>query len=169
MMKHKEILTHRVSSLLLHYCIAFFFALSQIGISNCYDIDSFRLIYQQARHKPAVLQNRFHAKTNFDTKLRRFCKDRDIQYQSFWTLTANRKALASPDVTEMAGSKGLTPQTYMYAFLMSLGYVTPLSGTKNPIHMAQDVAIMESMQAGGIIFTDKEKKRFASLLGLPGI
>jgi len=69
----------------------------------------------------------------------------------------------------MAGSKGLTPQTYMYAFLMSLGYVTPLSGTKNPIHMAQDVAIMESMQAGGIIFTDKEKKRFASLLGLPGI
>jgi len=139
----------------------------QIGISNCYDMDVFRLIYQQARHKPAVLQNRFYAESNFDTQLRRFCKDRDIHYQSFWTLSANRKALGTPEVQELAKAKGLTPQTYLYAFLMSLGYVTPLSGTTSPIHMAHDVAVMERMQGGEVIFSEKEQHHFAKLLGMP--
>lgn len=139
----------------------------QLGISNCYDIDVFRLLYQQARHKPAVLQNRFYAESNFDTKLRQFCKDRNIHYQSFWTLTASRKALGTSEAKELADAKGLTPQTYMYAFLMSLGYVTPLSGTTSPIHMAHDVAIMERMQGGEIFFTEKEQRHFAKLLGMP--
>jgi len=139
----------------------------QLGISNCYDMDVFRLLYQQARHKPAVLQNRFYAESNFDTKLRRFCRDRNLHYQSFWTLTASRKALGTSEVAELADAKGLTPQTYMYAFLMSLGYVTPLSGTTNPIHMAHDVAIMERMQGGENFFTEKEQRHFAKILGMP--
>ena len=77
--------------------------------------------------------------------------------------------MASPVVREMADSKGLTPQTMMYAFLMSLGYITPLSGTTSPIHMAHDVAVMERMQAGEKIFTEKEQKKFANLLGMPGM
>jgi len=140
----------------------------QIGISNCYDMDVFRLLYQQARHKPAVLQNRFYADSNFDTKLRQFCSDRNVHYQSFWTLSANRKALATNETKKLAAAKGLTPQTYMYAFLMSLGYVTPLSGTTSPIHMAHDVAIMERMQGGEEIFTTKEQLHFAKMLGMPG-
>ena len=114
-----------------------------------------------------VLQNRFYAESNFDTQLRRFCKDRDIHYQSFWTLSANRKALGTPEVQELAKAKGLTPQTYLYAFLMSLGYVTPLSGTTSPIHMAHDVAVMERMQGGEEIFSEKEQHHFAKLLGMP--
>lgn len=114
-----------------------------------------------------VLQNRFYAESNFDTKLRQFCKDRNIHYQSFWTLTASRKALGTSEAKELADAKGLTPQTYMYAFLMSLGYVTPLSGTTSPIHMAHDVAIMERMQGGEIFFTEKEQRHFAKLLGMP--
>lgn len=31
-----------------------------IGISNCYDIDTFRLLYQQARHKPSVSDTWFY-------------------------------------------------------------------------------------------------------------
>eukprot|EP00536_Pseudo-nitzschia_multiseries_P006137 jgi/Psemu1/192408/e_gw1.127.78.1 len=141
----------------------------QLGISNCYDMDTFRLLYQQARHKPAVLQNRFYGETNFDTGLRHFCRDRDIHYQSFWTLTANRQALATPTAKEWAEAKGLTPQTYLYAFLMSLGYVTPLSGTTSPIHMAHDVAVMERMQGGEQLFTEEEQQRFAQLLGMPKV
>jgi diketogulonate reductase-like aldo/keto reductase len=127
------------------------------------------LLYQQARHKPKVLQNRFYAESNFDTELRRFCKDHKVWYQSFWTLTANRRALATQEAQELAKAKNLTPQTAMYAFLMSLGYVTPLDGTTNQIHMAEDVAVMERMQGGETLFTEKEQIDFAALLGMPGM
>jgi diketogulonate reductase-like aldo/keto reductase len=142
----------------------------RLGISNCYNYEQFTTIYNQARIKPSVLQNRFYAESNFDTQLRAFCKKHDIWYQSFWTLTANRNALALAEVKELAKVKNLTPQTYMFAFLMSLGYVTPLSGTTNPQHMAQDVAIMERMQGGEIIFeSDEELRHFAQILGMPDL
>lgn len=141
----------------------------QLGISNCYDLDTFRLLYQQARIKPAVLQNRFYVETNFDTHIRSFCKDRKVKYQSFWTLTANRHALAQPEVKELAEAKGLTPQTYLYAFLMSLGYVTPLSGTTSQNHMAEDVAVMERMQGGETMFNEDEQKKMARILGMPSL
>jgi diketogulonate reductase-like aldo/keto reductase len=142
----------------------------RLGISNCYDYDYFTTIYSQARIKPSVLQNRFYAQSNFDTQLRAFCKEHNIWYQSFWTLTANRDALALAEVAELAKKKNLTPQTYMYAFLMSLGYATPLSGTTNPQHMAQDVAIMERMQGGEVIFESEEELRhFAQILGMPDL
>jgi diketogulonate reductase-like aldo/keto reductase len=142
----------------------------RLGISNCYDYDKFTTIYNQARIKPSVLQNRFYAESNFDTQLRAFCKEHHIWYQSFWTLTASRNALALAEVEELAKKKNLTPQTYMFAFLMSLGYVTPLSGTRNPQHMAQDVAIMERMQGGELIFESEEELRhFAQILGMPDL
>jgi diketogulonate reductase-like aldo/keto reductase len=142
----------------------------RLGISNCYDYDEFTNIYNQARIKPSVLQNRFYAESNFDTQLRAFCKEHNIWYQSFWTLTASRNALALAEVKELAKAKNLTPQTYMYAFLMSLGYATPLSGTRNPQHMAQDVAIMERMQGGEIIFeSEDELRHFAQILGMPDL
>jgi diketogulonate reductase-like aldo/keto reductase len=139
----------------------------QIGISNCYDMDTFRLLYQQAKHKPAVLQNRLYAESNFDEGLRRFCKDHNIKYQSFWTLTANRKALATDEVKQMAAAKGLSPQTYMYAFLMSLGYITPLDGSTTHAHMMEDVAVMERMQGGETMFTEHDQIRMAEILGFP--
>jgi diketogulonate reductase-like aldo/keto reductase len=141
----------------------------QLGISNCYDYNDLETLYQIARHKPKVLQNRFYDDSGFDTKVREFCKKKNIRYQSFWTLSANRKVLALPLVKEMAAVKGLTPQTYMYAFLMTLGYVTPLSGTTDPIHMRQDVAVMERMQGGEVLFTEMELQTFAKLLGMPAL
>lgn len=142
----------------------------QLGICNCYHLDLFVELYKQARHKPAVLQNRFYADSNFDTELRQFCKENGIHYQSFWTLTANRKALRHPEVNKAAKSLGLTPETYMFAFLMSLGYVNPLSGTTSQVHMGQDVAIMERMQGGEVFFADEaELQKFAQILGMPDL
>lgn len=142
----------------------------RIGISNCYDYQMFQDLYEQARIKPSVLQNRLYAQSNFDTELRAFCKEHNIWYQSFWTLTANREALARAEVTEWAESKGLTAQTLMFAFLLSLGYVRPLSGTTSPHHMAQDIAIMERIQKGEVIFEgEDELRRFAKLLGMPDL
>ena len=113
------------------------------------------------------LQNRFTDKTNFDTNLRQFCNEHGIKYQSFWTLTANRQALDTQEVKDLANAKGLTPQTYMYAFLMSLGYITPLSGTTKQTHMVQDVAVMERLQGGERMFTAVEQTRMAKILKMP--
>lgn len=114
----------------------------RLGISNSYAYEQFTTLYHEARIKPSVLQNRFHAETRFDTRLRHFCRDHNIWYQSFWTLTANRQALAHNEhIHEVAQEFGLTPQTAMFAFLLSTGYITPLSGTTSKHHMAEDVAM----------------------------
>jgi diketogulonate reductase-like aldo/keto reductase len=143
----------------------------QLGISNCYDLQVLQTLYDAAHHKPKVLQNRFYADSGFDTELREFCQAHEMHYQSFWTLSANRHALKTPVVQAMAARKGLTPQTYLYAFLMTLGhgYITPLSGTTDPHHMAQDVAVMERIQGGEVLFTETELKTFAELLGMPAL
>ena len=142
----------------------------QLGMSNCYSLEEFKMIYDKARIKPAVLQNRFYETSNFDTELRQFCKDKGIFYQSFWTLTANRKALGTHQAKEMAEAHHLTPQTYMYAFLMSLGYITPLSGTTSSIHMAQDVELMKRFQEGETFFDGEEElRKFARILKMPAL
>ena len=136
-----------------------------IGISNCYDMNKFRKIYKNARIKPSHLQNRFYDDSGFDTELRDFCLDKGITYQSFWTLTANRRALSSREVKELAAEKGLTPQTLMYAFMMTLGH-TPLDGTTNKVHMMEDVAIMERIQNDEEILSNEDMELMANKLGL---
>ena len=137
----------------------------QLGISNCYKPTVFKQLHQQSKIKPKVLQNRFYDKSNFDIELRNMCKSLGVTYQSFWTLTANRNALASPEWKSVAQNKGLTPQTLMYAFMMTLGH-TPLSGTKNDNHMHEDVDVMLRFQHGEDILNEDEMKKLSSLLGI---
>lgn len=142
----------------------------RLGISNCYDPSLFQRVYEDARIKPSVLQNRFYSDSGFDTELRQFCSAHKVWYQSFWTLSANRAALAHPSVKEFAASKNLTPQTLMYAFVMSWGYGTPLSGTTSEQHMKEDVAVMERMHNGEAIFeSENELLSFAKMLGMPDL
>lgn len=138
----------------------------RLGISNCYDYNMFTSIYEQARIKPSVLQNRFYEDSDWDQRLRQFCKEHNIWYQSFWTLTANREALATQEVKDWASSKQLSPQTLLYAYLMSLGYGTPLDGTTSIKHMKEDQALVLRMQGGEKIFeTDDDIRKFERLLG----
>lgn len=138
----------------------------RLGISNCYDIKMLEGIITNARVQPSFLQNRFYRESHFDINLRRLCRERSITYQSFWTLTANRHALASEQIGNMAHQKNLTPQTLMYAYMMTLGH-TPLSGTTSSHHMIQDVSIMERMQGGETILNADEIIHVTRLLGIP--
>jgi len=137
----------------------------QLGISNCYDIQYFEMLYEDSRIKPAVLQNRFYSDSDFDVDLRKFCAGNDIRYQSFWTLTSKttRHNLQKSAVKEMAEDKGLTPQTLMYVYMMELGH-TPLSGTTSRKHMLSDVAVMERIQAGETILSEEELEQMSELL-----
>lgn len=136
-----------------------------LGISNCYNVNEFMELYNKATVKPKVLQNRFYADSNYDIELRTLCAKLGVTYQSFWTLGANRHAHSTSEWQDMARTKGLTSQTLMYAYMMTLGH-TPLSGTKDDGHMKEDVAIMVRVQEGGEILNMEEMDKLSTLLGI---
>jgi len=114
----------------------------QIGISNCYQLSLLESLYEQARIKPAVVQNRFYADTRFDAGIRAWCRRQGIIYQSFWTLTANPKALASSSVMKLAARYERTAPQILFRYLTQLD-VAPLTGTSSEQHMQEDLAIFE--------------------------
>ena len=67
----------------------------QLGISNCYDLDVLVYIYNNAKIKPSIVQNRFYAQSGYDKEIRAFCNENNIKYESFWSLTANTHILTS--------------------------------------------------------------------------
>lgn len=114
----------------------------QLGISNCYEPARLKRIYMQARIKPAVIQNRFYAKTGYDREIRAFCRRSGMLYESFWTLTANKDLLAGPALTELAERHGRTPAEIFFRYLTQQDVIC-LTGTSSPEHMAQDLSIFE--------------------------
>uniref|UniRef100_A0A7S2UAE7 NADP-dependent oxidoreductase domain-containing protein n=1 Tax=Attheya septentrionalis TaxID=420275 RepID=A0A7S2UAE7_9STRA len=132
----------------------------QIGISNLYAPDALEYLYQEARIPPAVVQNRFYPDTGHDVDIRAFCLDHNIEYQSFWTLGANRHVWQdSQDFRTMAKEKNLTPETLFYAVCFQMG-ITVLDGTTNTEHMRQDIALLNrfrnSILSDEPILTDEE-------------
>jgi len=112
----------------------------QLGISNCYELPVLRRLYQDATVKPAVLQNRFYRETKYDQELRLFCADKNIVYQSFWTLSANPDILASRPIRELARELQKTEAQILFRSLTQMGIV-PLTGTCSDQHMQEDLAI----------------------------
>lgn len=126
----------------------------QIGISNFYQLEDVQWLYEHARIKPRVLQNRFYPETNHDAELRSFCKAHGIEYQSFWTLTANEHAWRSPPALEIAQKRGVSPEALFYAFCMAIG-ISPLDGTTNEEHMREDMELMDRIRGGKKFFRNK--------------
>jgi diketogulonate reductase-like aldo/keto reductase len=114
----------------------------QPGISNCYSRTELETLYRSSRIKPAVVQNRFHAKTGYDREIRAFCRERQILYQSFWTLTANPDVLSSAALAALAASHERTPAQILFRYLTQTG-VAPLTGTRSEVHMLEDLAIFD--------------------------
>lgn len=114
----------------------------QLGISNLYDPEQLADLYQMARIKPAVVQNRFYAQTGYDREIREFCRRQGMLYQSFWTLTANAALLAHERVQDLARAYRRTPAQIFYRYLTQIGII-PLIGTTSTRHMQEDLAIYE--------------------------
>jgi diketogulonate reductase-like aldo/keto reductase len=113
-----------------------------IGISNCYRPEQIATLYELARIKPAVVQNRFYAETHYDREIRDFCHKHNIIYQSFWTLTANPKLLTHAAIKTLASKYSRTAAQILYRYLTQIDIV-PLTGTRSEVHMRDDLAIFE--------------------------
>jgi len=99
-----------------------------LGISNCYSLKFLMQLYEAVHIKPTVVQNRFYKKENWDRSIRKFCSEKQIVYESFWTLTANPDTLHNEKFREIARNRELTPAQLLYKFLVDIG-CQPLSGT----------------------------------------
>jgi diketogulonate reductase-like aldo/keto reductase len=108
----------------------------QIGISNCYDPKLFKRLFNEAKVKPSLLQNRFYNETDYDKELRAFCNEQGVYYQCFWTVNANPHIWKDPFVIELAG-KHVKTALQIYFRTLIHEKVHPLYGTTNPDHMEE--------------------------------
>lgn len=154
----KNLQTHYVDSLVLHSPIfpsAKLFeawrAMEEIhnakgalglGISNCYDLNVLKRLYDEVDVKPTVVQNRFYAESDYDKEIREWCKEHNIIYQSFWTLTANPHILGSETIIKLALKYKKSEAQIFFNYLSHEG-ITPLSGTTSPEHMVEDLNAFE--------------------------
>lgn len=114
----------------------------QLGISNCYDLDVLRYLYTYSNVKPAVVQNRFYAQSNYDKELRAWCNEKGIVYESFWSLTANPNIVNSSILVELSKKYKKSNEQVFYKFLNELGII-PLNGTTSVEHMELDLNISD--------------------------
>lgn len=132
-----------------------------LGISNCW-LPVLTTLCNDAsvKIKPAIVQNRFFASTEFDTPLREFCREHGIVYQSFWTLTANPDLVWSAEVGLLAHKTGISPQAALYCLVLALGNTVVLNGTKNQSRMEADLAAPRAVEQ----FAAKQPEEWADIL-----
>jgi len=117
-----------------------------LGISNC-NLFTLMQLYDLASIKPTVVQNRFYPDTKFDIALRKFCGEKAIIYQSFWTLTANPGLVRSIEVGELANRLQISTQAALYCLVLGLGNTVVLNGTKSVQHMKDDFEALSRVKA----------------------
>lgn len=120
-----------------------------LGVSNC-NLFTLMNIFERATIKPAVVQNRFYPQTKFDIGLRKFCLEKAIIYQSFWTLTANPKLVWSAEVGVLANQLGISTQAALYCLVLGLENIVVLNGTKRHERMRADLDAVELVKAFSI-------------------
>ena len=118
-----------------------------LGISNIYDIDALRSLYQSVRIPPSVVQNRFYPETGYDTQIRQFCREKGITYQSFWTLTGNPRLLRSEPVGNLAEAAGVSREVALYGLVLGLDDgMSVLDGTTKSARMVEDLKGVEMVR-----------------------
>lgn len=111
-----------------------------IGVSNTYDVAMLEALERDGGRRVQVVQNRWYEGNAWDKDVLAYCRKRDIQYQSFWTLTGSPSLLEHSGITAFARAKSCSAAQTLYR-LAQLHGVTPLSGTTNERHMKEDVAV----------------------------
>ncbi len=112
--------------------------IGQLGISNCYDLETLQYLYNNSDIKPSVVQNRFYNHTNYDKDIRIWCNENGIIYQSFWSLTANPHLLNSNIIKNLSSKYKKTVEQVFYKYLNSINII-PLNGTTSKEHMKKDL------------------------------
>jgi diketogulonate reductase-like aldo/keto reductase len=112
-----------------------------LGVSNV-SIGQLEELYAGASTKPALVQNRCYASMGWDRPVRDFCHDRDILYQGFSLLTANREVLGHRRVHEIAARVRRTVPQVVFRFALQVGMIA-LTGTTSADHMAEDLSIYD--------------------------
>ena len=109
-----------------------------LGVSNCSakQVADFVAI---ANVPLSFVQNRCYAERGWDRAVRDVCAEHQIVYQGFSLLTANRHVTAGARVVAIAKVHGVTPAQVVFRFAQQVG-VLPLTGTKDPTHMREDLA-----------------------------
>ena len=118
-------------------------SISHLGISNT-PLPVLEVLYDNVRVKPSVVQNRFYRDTDYEVALRRFCRNKGIVFQSFWTVTANPALLKSPPVVFLEKALQVDRAQALYALVMGLKGAVVLNGTRN--HMGEDLAALDKIR-----------------------
>jgi diketogulonate reductase-like aldo/keto reductase len=108
-----------------------------LGVSNV-SIAQLKELVGQARIPPRFVQNRCFAARGWDREVRTFCSANGMVYQGFSLLTANREALARPEIAAIAKRHGRTIAQVVFRFALDVGML-PLTGTTDAKHMQEDL------------------------------
>ncbi|RDB16678.1 NADPH-dependent conjugated polyketone reductase C2 [Hypsizygus marmoreus] len=111
-----------------------------IGVSNTYDVKVLHALSRE--RKVQVVQNRWYEGNHWDQQVLNYCREHEIQYQSFWTLSGSPFLLSHPVLVSLAEASHCTPAQAIFKVAQLEG-VTPLSGTTDELHMRQDVAVQD--------------------------
>ena len=112
-----------------------------LGISNV-GLDQLQALCDGARVRPRFVQNRCYAVRGWDREIRAYCKANGIVYQGFSLLTANRNALAHPDMTAIAARHKRSVAQVAFRFALDVGMMV-LTGTTSDEHMRDDLDILQ--------------------------
>ena len=113
----------------------------QLGVSNV-TLEQLRSLCQEARVRPHFVQNRCYAVRSWDRHIREYCAANDLIYQGFSLLTANRNAMARPELVRIAECHGRTVSQIVFRFALDVG-ILPLTGTTDAEHMRTDLDVFD--------------------------
>ncbi|MBT9547784.1 MAG: aldo/keto reductase [Candidatus Sericytochromatia bacterium] len=125
-----------------------------LGVSNI-NVWQLQALLEGAEVPPAIVQNRCYARTQWDAAVRAVCARNDMRYQGFSLLTANVRELNHPLMQSLGVKYGVSWMQLVFRFALQLGML-PLTGTTDPGHMAQDLAVFQfelSQEEVGLIET----------------
>ena len=110
-------------------------------ISNI-SLKQLQTLCAEATVRPSFVQNRCYAVQQWDRAIRDYCNAQEITYQGFSLLTANRQALASPQLAQIAMKHGCTIAQMIFSFALDVGMI-PLTGTTSAEHMQGDLRVFD--------------------------
>lgn len=108
-----------------------------LGISNV-SLEQLMELYSFAVVKPQFVQIRTYAARAWERDIREFCQEKNILFQGFSLLTANRTELQSELLQSLAKKYAREVSQILFGFSKQLGII-PLTGTSSLEHMKIDL------------------------------